>query len=159
MAGTPRPFWKRSQFWLYISLEQLFYQRKYVHTNTTKKSKPNPFFLLSHSDKCQGYAGTPQVLWLVSEVCRYPAGTPTSVKGMQKFGLLKITLWIGLLYLTTRFESDESETKWFPNRKTSQGPLLLVQGLSTKSLLYPIGLFNCTVGNSIQHLRSHTVHM
>ena len=36
-----------------------------------------------YSDQYRGYAGTLQVLWPVSGVCRYPAGTLTSVRGMH----------------------------------------------------------------------------
>jgi len=39
--------------------------------------------LCRYPDQCQGYAGTLQVCGPVSGVCRYSAGTLTSVRGMQ----------------------------------------------------------------------------
>jgi len=38
--------------------------------------------LLQYSGQCKGYAGTFQVPWPVPEVCKYPPGTLTGVRGM-----------------------------------------------------------------------------
>ena len=40
-------------------------------------------YLLPYPDQCQGFAGTLQVSWPVSGICRYSAGILTSVRDLQ----------------------------------------------------------------------------
>jgi len=75
---------------------------------------PSRRLSLFYSEQRQGYAGTLQISWSISGICRYPTGILTSVRCIRTWstGVPWLRWW---------------NAKWYPNQESNQRPLIITQ--------------------------------